>query len=45
MVVDPWGKVLCEMDGEKTGIETLTLDIETIQKVREKMPITQHRRL
>jgi deaminated glutathione amidase len=44
LVVDPWGKVLGELDG---GPDVLTLELqrEEITKVRKQIPMARHRRL
>ena len=41
MIVDPWGQVL--VDAEKNiGLFSATLNMETLQKVRQAMPVGQH---
>ncbi len=44
-VFDPWGRALIEMDGESINLEVVELDKSMIQKTRENMPISDHRRL
>ncbi|CAF0903525.1 unnamed protein product [Adineta ricciae] len=44
MVVDPWGKVLLDMDLEYPSVRTIDLDLERIREVRDRMPILEHRR-
>ncbi|CAF4001382.1 unnamed protein product, partial [Rotaria sp. Silwood1] len=43
-VVDPWGEVLLDMNLDYPSIRTVDIDLDRIDKVREKMPIIQHRR-
>ena len=45
MVIDPWGNVLVEMDGESEGISTIDLDLSLINEVRKKMSVLKHRKL
>lgn len=42
MVVDPWGKVLSELN-EGTGLLTVDLDPEIITRVRQQIPMSSHR--
>ncbi|CAF3360792.1 unnamed protein product [Rotaria socialis] len=44
LVVDPWGKILLDMNLDSPSIRTIDLDLSYIEQVREKMPIIQHRR-
>jgi len=39
LVVDPWGKILVEMD-EKEGVEAVEIDLAKIAEIRTKLPIT-----
>lgn len=41
MVVDPWGKVLCEIP-EGQGIAYAEIDLDYLDRVREKMPTLKH---
>jgi predicted amidohydrolase len=43
MVVDPWGEVLVEMDGEP-GLAFAEIDLARIADVRARIPVHQHRR-
>ncbi|MCP5207504.1 MAG: carbon-nitrogen hydrolase family protein [Hahellaceae bacterium] len=43
MIVDPWGAVLSSLD-EGEGVVIATVDRERLLNIREKMPITEHRR-
>lgn len=44
IAVDPWGKVLAEMDGQETGLRVVDLDFELLAKVRREMPLESQRR-
>jgi len=44
LVVDPWGSVLLDMGLEYPSVRTIDIDLGHIEKVREKMPIIEHRR-
>ena len=41
--MDPWGKVLMEME-EKPDVKVAELDLEEVKKVREQLPLLKHRR-
>lgn len=43
IAVDPWGKVLMEME-EKPDVEIVELDLDEVKKVREQLPLLKHRR-
>lgn len=44
MLVDPWGKVLAQLDkGE--GVVIADVNLEQQRKLREEMPVLEHRRL
>lgn len=42
MIIDPWGKVLSNA-GEKPGMATAELDLETLKDIRRKLPALEHR--
>ncbi|CAF0910546.1 unnamed protein product, partial [Rotaria sordida] len=42
-VVDPWGKILLDMNLDSPLVRTIDIDLGYIEQVREKMPIIQHR--
>lgn len=44
LVCDPWGKVLDEID-QGPGVVVADLDPERLKKIRDSMPVWQHRRL
>ncbi|MGS2723620.1 carbon-nitrogen hydrolase family protein [Porticoccus sp. GXU_MW_L64] len=43
-IVHPWGNVLAELDGGE-GVICADIDLAEIQKLKQNMPIEQHRRL
>ncbi|UTW45024.1 carbon-nitrogen hydrolase family protein [bacterium SCSIO 12696] len=43
-IVHPWGNVLAELDGGE-GVICAELDLGEIQRLKQNMPIAQHRRL
>ena len=43
IAVDPWGKVLMEME-EKPDVKIVELDLNEVKKVREQLPLLKHRR-
>jgi len=44
LVVDPWGKVLLDMGGEKPGLGFADLDPGAVEDVRGRLPAIWHRR-
>ncbi len=38
MVVNPWGEVLMEIDGEEPGYGTIEIDLDEVLKARAKIP-------
>ncbi len=44
MIIDPWGKVLEEMQ-LGVGCSSAVIDLDYVEQVRQRMPIAQHRRL
>ena len=43
MVVDPWGEVLLEMDGEP-GLAFVDIEMDRVAEVRARIPVFAHRR-
>lgn len=43
MIVDPWGTVVAQV-GAGEGIALAHIDLEAAQKVRQRMPVMEHRR-
>lgn len=44
LIVDPWGKVVCDLGAEGTGIGISVIDPELLDSVRTRMPVLEHRR-
>ncbi|KAM9424267.1 deaminated glutathione amidase isoform 2-T2 [Pholidichthys leucotaenia] len=44
LAVDPWGEVLGDCGGEKSGMVVVEVDLEKINRTRRNMPVQQHRR-
>jgi predicted amidohydrolase len=44
MIVDPWGKVLAQADGETAGYVVAELDYAQQDDIRKRMPLLSHRR-
>jgi len=44
MIVDPWGTVLAQADGEKPGYIVAELDYSYQDDVRKRIPLLEHRR-
>ena len=42
MIVDPWGSVLAQVS-DRPGFATARLDLDYLAKVREMLPVAQHR--
>lgn len=42
-VVDPWGKVLCEM-GHEEGIEVVEIETERVAEIRQQLQALRHQR-
>ena len=45
LVVDPWGRVLLDMGGGKTGLGYAELDMKALEEVRRRLPALRHRRV
>lgn len=43
LVVDPWGRVLLEMD-DQPGVGYCEIDLDEVQRVRASIPVLKHRR-
>ena len=43
MIVDPWGKVIARIE-EGEGVASADLDLAKISKIRQEMPVCEHRR-
>jgi predicted amidohydrolase len=44
LVVDPWGKVLLDMGGERPGLGFAEIDQAAVEEVRRRLPAIWHRR-
>ena len=44
LVVDPWGKVLLDMGGERPGLGYADVDQAAVEEVRSRLPAIWHRR-
>ncbi|KAI1315636.1 hypothetical protein EDD11_000589 [Mortierella claussenii] len=44
MIVDPWGKVVAECDGQGEGIAVAPVDLTVLNRIRVEMPVLNHRR-
>ncbi len=44
LIIDPWGKILAEGDGENPGIIMATLDLDAVKTAREAIPALLHDR-
>lgn len=44
MIIDPWGRVLARC-GENDDVVFADIDLSSLKKIREQMPVWQHRRL
>lgn len=44
MIVDPWGRVLAQADGEHDAVLCATLEPEALAAARERIPVARHRR-
>ena len=42
-MVDPWGKILCEIK-EEVGVAIATINEDSIKEYRQSMPVMEHRR-
>lgn len=43
MITDPWGRIVSELD-EKEGVSITTINLDEIDRVREKLPLLSARR-
>ncbi|XP_078434118.1 nitrilase/cyanide hydratase and apolipoprotein N-acyltransferase family protein [Wolffia australiana] len=45
LIIDPWGRIIGRMpDRLSTGIAVAEIDLSLVKSVRERMPISEHRR-
>ena len=45
IIINPWGQVLAEADGDTPGMITATIDRARVTQVRANMPVLEHQRL
>ncbi|KAI8616385.1 carbon-nitrogen hydrolase [Chytriomyces sp. MP71] len=45
MIIDPWGRVVAEMDGKQEGFVVWDMDASVLDDVRRKLPALTHRNL
>lgn len=44
MIISPWGDILAEADGIEEGVIHIPIELDEVQRCREKIPNLQHRR-
>ena len=45
LIIDPWGVVIGRLDDPlATGIATAEIDLDEMKRIRERMPVAEHRR-
>ncbi|KAF9364827.1 Nitrilase [Mortierella sp. NVP85] len=44
MIVDPWGRIVAECDGQEEGVAVASMDFEALERIRLEMPVMNHRR-
>lgn len=44
MLIDPWGTIVGELDGENPGLLLGTIDLDHLNSVRQKLPFRENRR-
>jgi predicted amidohydrolase len=45
MIIDPWGRVLAEVEGREPGFALAKIEPELIDEIRRAIPVSQHRKL
>ncbi len=45
MIINPWGQIVAELDGESEGICIAQIDLDLVGEVRTKLPSLKHRRI
>ena len=45
MIIDPWGVILAQADGDSEGLVLADLDFDRLRQVRSSLPALKHRRL
>lgn len=44
LVIDPWGKILLDMEGEERGLGFAEIDLQRVSAVRAQVPSLANRR-
>ena len=44
MIIDAWGRVLAEVDGDGAGVAVADIDLDAQRAIRRRMPVMEHRR-
>ncbi|KAF9187628.1 8-oxoguanine glycosylase ogg1 [Haplosporangium sp. Z 11] len=44
MIVDPWGQVVAECDGQTEGVAVAPIELSVLERIRTEMPVMNHRR-
>jgi predicted amidohydrolase len=44
MIIDPWGRILGELDGSEEGLLIRDLDLSVLDTTRAQMPVLSHAR-
>jgi len=44
MIVDPWGKILCQVE-QNEGVLCQAIDLQQVTQARKKLPVLEHRKL
>ncbi|KAI8350425.1 nitrilase [Mortierella sp. GBAus27b] len=44
MIVDPWGRIVAECDGQEEAIAFAPIDFAALERIRLEMPVMSHRR-
>lgn len=44
MIIDPWGEVLAELDGDQPGVACAEIDLAVLQQMRQQLPALAHRK-
>ena len=44
MIVDPWGKIIAELDGETPGVALADIDLAAVAEARGRVPVLANAR-
>jgi deaminated glutathione amidase len=42
VIINPWGEIIAQQDGESVGLIYADIDIDNVTKSRQKLPVLQH---